>query len=116
MSGHPNKRRRTTAIGPDSSIFAKATTHKTITTMNCSGMVVQKDILVPLLPVKEHIHEKQHPPMTLPLHLKSLMKTMTEISMGISMVIWKMDTVIVINLKSVMVHHFFKYYKDPKNY
>ena len=70
MSGYPNKQRRTTAIGPDSSIFAKATTHKTITTTNRSGMVVQKDILVPLLPVKEHIHEKQHPPMTLPLHLK----------------------------------------------
>jgi hypothetical protein len=53
----PNKRRRTTAIGPDSAIFAKATTHKTITTTNRSGMVVQKDILVPLVPVKEHLHE-----------------------------------------------------------
>jgi hypothetical protein len=58
MSGRPpNKRRRTTAIGPDSAIFAKATTHKTITTTNRSGMVVQKDILVPLVPVKDHLHE-----------------------------------------------------------
>jgi hypothetical protein len=53
----PNKRRRTTAIGPDSAIFAKATTHKTVTTTNRSGMVVQKDVLVPLVPVKDHLHE-----------------------------------------------------------
>ena len=112
MSGHPNKRRQTTAIGPDSSIFPKATTHKTITTTNRSRMVVQKDILVPLLPVKEHIHETT----TSSNDPAPSSEIINKISMGISMVIWKMDTVIVINLKSVMVHHFFKYYKDLKNY
>lgn len=50
MSGPPIKRRRTKAIGPDSSIFAKALTHKTITTTNRSGVVVKKDVLVPLVP------------------------------------------------------------------
>jgi hypothetical protein len=51
MTGPPNKRRRTTAIGPGSDVFAKATTHKTITTTNRSGMVVTKEILVPLVPI-----------------------------------------------------------------
>lgn len=51
MPGPPNKRRRTKAIGPDSDVFTKATTHKTITTTNRSGMVVTKDILVPLVPL-----------------------------------------------------------------
>jgi hypothetical protein len=53
MSGPPNKRRRTKAIGPDSAVFAKAKTHKTITTLNRSGILVTKDILVPLVPIKQ---------------------------------------------------------------
>jgi len=52
MSGPPAKRRRTRAIGPDSVEFAKAFTHKTITSTNRSGMVISKDILVPLVPEK----------------------------------------------------------------
>jgi len=52
MSGPPTKRRRTKAIGPDSVEFAKAFTHKTITTTNRSGIVVKKDVLVPLVPDK----------------------------------------------------------------
>jgi hypothetical protein len=52
MSGQPNKRRRTKAIGPDSAEFAKALTHKTITTTNRSGLVQNKNILVPLVPIK----------------------------------------------------------------
>ena len=50
MSGPPNKRRRTKAIGPDAPQFAKAFTHKTITTVNRSGIVIKKDVLVPLVP------------------------------------------------------------------
>jgi hypothetical protein len=38
------------AIGPDSAVFAKAFTHKTVTTTNRSGFSVTKDILVPLVP------------------------------------------------------------------
>lgn len=52
MSGQPNKRRRTRAIGPDSVEFANALTHKTITTTNRSGETVMKNILVPLVPLK----------------------------------------------------------------
>ena len=50
MSGPPIKRRRTKAIGPDSAVFAKAFTHKTVTTTNRSGLSVTKDVLVPLVP------------------------------------------------------------------
>lgn len=53
MTGPPNKRRRTKAIGPDSDVFSKAKTHKTILTINRSGTVVEKDILVPLIPLKQ---------------------------------------------------------------
>jgi hypothetical protein len=52
MSGPPIKRRRTKAIGPDSAIFAKAYTHKTVTTVNRSGISVTKDVLVPLVPTE----------------------------------------------------------------
>lgn len=52
MSQQPNKRRRTNAIGPDSLVFAKALTHKTITTTNRSGIEQKKKILVPLIPIK----------------------------------------------------------------
>jgi hypothetical protein len=51
MSAPPNKRRRTTAIGPDSAELAKAFTHKTITTTNRSGLIIKKDVLVPLVPI-----------------------------------------------------------------
>jgi hypothetical protein len=54
MSGPPNKRRRTHAIGPDSAVFAKASTHKSITTTDRSGNVKEKRILVPLVPIKQH--------------------------------------------------------------
>ena len=57
MSGPPAKRRRTKAIGPDSTELAKAFTHKTITTTNRSGTVVKKDILVPLVPTKSTSNE-----------------------------------------------------------
>jgi hypothetical protein len=53
MTAPPNKRRRTKAIGPDSAVFSKAKTHKTITTVNRSGIVVEKDVLVPLIPFKQ---------------------------------------------------------------
>jgi hypothetical protein len=53
MTGPPNKRRRTKAIGPDSDVFAKAKTHKTVTTLNRSGILVEKDILVPLVPINK---------------------------------------------------------------
>jgi hypothetical protein len=53
MTGPPNKRRRTKAIGPDSDVFSKAKTHKTITTLDRSGTVIEKDILVPLIPFKK---------------------------------------------------------------
>ena len=52
MSGPPIKRRRTKAIGPDSALLAKAFTHKTVTTVNRSGISVTKDVLVPLVPIK----------------------------------------------------------------
>ena len=52
MSGPPPKQRRTRAIGPDSIELAKAFTHKTITTTNRSGNVIEKDILVPLVAIK----------------------------------------------------------------
>lgn len=52
MSGPPHKRRRTRAIGPDSVEFAKAFTHKSITTTNRSGIEIKKDVLVPLIPIK----------------------------------------------------------------
>lgn len=51
MSGPPNKRRRTTAIGPGSPVFAKAFTHKTVTSKLRTGEVIEKDILVPLQPL-----------------------------------------------------------------
>jgi hypothetical protein len=51
MSGPPVKRRRTKAIGPDSDVFAKAYTYKTVTTINRSGIPVTKDIRVPLVPI-----------------------------------------------------------------
>lgn len=53
MTAPPNKRRRTKAIGPDSAVFSKAKTHKTITTVNRSGIVVEKDVLVPLVSFKQ---------------------------------------------------------------
>ena len=52
MSGLPIKRHRTKAIGPDSELFAKAFTHKTVTTTNRSGFTVMKDVLVPLVLTK----------------------------------------------------------------
>lgn len=52
MSRPPTKRRRTNAIGPDSAVFARASTHKTITTTNRSGIVITKDVLVPLVKIK----------------------------------------------------------------
>jgi hypothetical protein len=52
MSGPPIKRRRTKAIGADSAILAKAYTHKTVTTINRSGISVTKDIRVPLVPTE----------------------------------------------------------------
>ena len=61
MSGPPNKRRRTKAIGPDSSQFVTAFTNKTITTTNRSGIVVQKDVLVPLVPIKPTVDDAQVP-------------------------------------------------------
>jgi hypothetical protein len=57
MSGPPPKRRRTKAIGPGSIEFTKAFTHKTITTTNRSGIIVTKDVLVPLVPTTSKQHE-----------------------------------------------------------
>ena len=51
MSG-PVKHRCKKAIGPDSAVFAKGFTHKTITTTNRSGLSVTKEVLVPLVPTK----------------------------------------------------------------
>ena len=50
MSGQPIKQRHTNTIGSDSFEFAKAYTHKRVTTTNRSGFSVTKDVLVPLVP------------------------------------------------------------------
>ena len=49
MSGQPIKRQCTNAISPNSFEFAKAYTHKRVTTTNRSGFSVMKDVLVPLV-------------------------------------------------------------------
>lgn len=57
MSGPPTKRRRTKAIGPDSTLFSIASTHKTVRTTNRAGEIVEREILVPLIPLKSSTND-----------------------------------------------------------